>query len=65
MLGMVVRGLPVGLLYDLLVDFSDGMATLPIHAVTPEEAFRAGKELFPGHRVVVVPKDDGTALGAD
>lgn len=55
----------MGLLYDLLVDFSDGMATLPIHAVTPEEAFRAGKELFPGHRVVVVPKDDGTELGAD
>ena len=65
MLGMGVWGLPVGLLYDLVVDFSDGMATLPIHAVTPEEAFRAGQELFPGHRVLVVPKDDGTGLGAD
>ena len=55
----------MGLLYDLVVDFSDGMATLPIHAVTPEEAFRAGQELFPGHRVLVVPKDDGTGLAAD
>lgn len=34
-------------------------------AVTTEEAFRAGQELFPGHRVLVVRKEAGTALGAD
>lgn len=58
LLGMDVRGYPVGLLYELVVDFADGMATMPIHAATVEEAFRAGQELFPGQRVVVVLKDE-------
>ena len=60
-----VRDTFLGLLYDLVVDFSDGMATLPIHAETPEQAFRAGQELFPGQRVVVVLRQSEFSTDAD
>ena len=49
----------MSLLFDLIVDLPEGIAVTPIFAADKEEALRVGKELFPGHRVTVVPKEGG------
>ena len=47
----------VGLLYELIIDMPEGITTMPIHAESPEQAFMAGHELFPGCRPAVVLAD--------
>ena len=53
-----------GLLYALIVDLPDGIATVPVRAENPEEAFATGHDLFPGCRLAVVLADGqpGTEL---
>ena len=48
----------MSLLYALLVDLPDGIATVPVRAENPEEAFATGHDLFPGCHLAVV-LDDG------
>jgi hypothetical protein len=47
----------MGLLYDLIADTEAGIATVPIHAESQEQALVAGRELFPGCRLALVLRD--------
>ena len=47
----------MSLLFDVIADLPEGIAVTPIFAADKEEALRAGKELFPSHRVTVVLKE--------
>ncbi len=47
----------MGLLFDLIVDMETGIATLPIHAESHEQALLAGRELFPGCRLALERRD--------
>lgn len=47
----------VGLLYELIIDLPEGITTMPIHAESPEQAYQAGHELFPGCRLALVLAD--------
>jgi len=48
---------PLGLLYELIIDLPEGITTMPIHAESPEQAYQAGHELFPGCRFTLVLAD--------
>ena len=45
------------LLFDVIADLAEGIAVTPVFAADKQEALKAGKELFPGHRVTVVLKE--------
>ena len=47
----------MGLFFDLIVDMETGVATLPIHAESQEQALLAGRELFPGCRLALERRD--------
>ena len=47
----------VSLLFDVIADLPEGIAVTPVFAADKHEAMKAGKELFPGHRVTVVLKE--------
>jgi len=47
----------MGLLYELIIDLPEGITTMPIHAESPEQAYQAGHELFPGCRLALVLAD--------
>ena len=53
-----------GFAYALIVDLPEGITTVSIHAESPEQAFMAGHELFPGCRLAMVLADGqpGTEL---
>ena len=41
----------------VIADLPEGIAVMPVFAADKAEALKAGKELFPGHRVTVVLKE--------
>lgn len=41
----------------MLADLPEGITVMPLFATDEAEALKAGKELFPGHRVTVVLKE--------
>ena len=47
----------MSLLYALLVDLPDGIATVPVRAENLEEAYATGHDLFPGCRLALVLAD--------
>jgi hypothetical protein len=47
----------VRLLFDVIADLPEGIAVSPLFATDKKEALKAGKKLFPGHRVTVVVKE--------
>ena len=47
----------LGLLYELIIDLPEGITTMSIHVESPEQAFMAGHDLFPGCRLAVVLAD--------
>jgi len=47
----------MSLLFDVIADLPEGIAVTPLFAANKQEALKAAKELFPGHRVTVVPKE--------
>ena len=47
----------MSVLFDVIADLPEGIAVTPVFAADKQEAMKAGKELFPGHRVTVVLKD--------
>jgi 1,2-phenylacetyl-CoA epoxidase PaaB subunit len=47
----------VSLLFDVIADLLEGIAVTPVFAADKEQALKAAKELFPGHRVTVVLKE--------
>jgi hypothetical protein len=47
----------MSLLFDVMADLPEGIAVMPVFAADKQEAMKAGKELFPGHRVTVVLKE--------
>jgi hypothetical protein len=48
----------MSLLFDVIADLPEGIAVTPVFAADKHEALMVGKELFPGHRVAVVLKED-------
>ena len=55
----------MSLLYALLVDLPDGIATVPVRAENPEQAFATGNDLFPGCRLAVVLADGQSGAEID
>ena len=44
-------------LFDVIADLPEGIAVTPLFSADKQEALKAGKELFPCHRVTVVVKE--------
>jgi hypothetical protein len=47
----------LSLLFDVIAALPEGIALTPVFAADKQEALKAAKELFPGHRVTVVLKE--------
>ena len=52
-----LRVLDPCLLFDVIADLPEGIAVTPVFAADKHEALKVAKELFPGHRVMVVLKE--------
>ena len=47
----------MSVLFDVIADLPEGIAVMPVFAADKAEALKTAKELFPGHRVMVVLKE--------